>query len=184
LGRTKEFNDYKIDGNITTIFVTQKDGTKFEILIDTEDLHKFLTYNKSWHVRYDKCTGKYYARSIVYHPKTDTSNYWYETILMHRFILDDYTDDIIDHFNHNQLDNRKENFRVTNTSNNSKYREDKNSNNKSGYRNVCEIDGKWVVQLQVNGKNTKLGSFTDVHEAGKFAEEKRKEIYKEYAGGS
>jgi hypothetical protein len=51
-----------------------------------------------------------------------------------------------------------------------------------GYRNVSLIKGKWVVQLQIDGKNTKLGSFDDVHEAGKFAEEMRQKYYGEFAG--
>jgi hypothetical protein len=38
------------------------------------------------------------------------------------------------------------------------------------------------VQLQIDGKNTKIAAFDDVHEAGKYAEEKRKEIYGAFAG--
>jgi hypothetical protein len=89
-----------------------------------------------------------------------------------------------DHYNHDTLDNREENLRPSSNSNNNKHRKGANSNNKSGYRNVCFVEGKWIVQLQINGKNTRLGSFDDVHEAGKFAEEMRKQYYGEYAGGN
>ena len=69
---------------------------------------------------------------------------------------------------------------------NSRYREGKNSNNKSGYRNVSwsKSYNKWVVQLQVDGKNKILATFpyNELELAGKFAEEKRKELYGEYAG--
>lgn len=65
-------------------------------------------------------------------------------------------------------------------------RKSRNSNNKSGYRNVSwsSHDNKWIVQLQVNKKNTVLGRFPQdkLLEAAKFAEEKRKELYGEFAG--
>lgn len=93
---------------------------------------------------------------------------------------------IVDHENHDTLDNRKSNLRVIADSNNSKNRRTRNSNNKSGYRNVCwnERENKWIVQLQVNKKNTVLGRFhkEQLEEAGKFAEKMRKEIYGEFAG--
>ena len=49
-------------------------------------------------------------------------------------------------------------------------------------REFLKVGDKWVVQLQIDGKNTKLGSFDDVHEAGKFAEEMRQKYYKEFCG--
>ena len=88
----------------------------------------------------------------------------------------------VDHENNDTLDNRKSNMRVVEESNNSKNRKSRNRNNKSGYRNVSLIKGKWVVQLQIDGKNKRLGSFDDVHEAGKFAEEMRQKYYGEFAG--
>lgn len=67
-------------------------------------------------------------------------------------------------------------------SENSRNRKGPNRNGKSGYRNVSWIDGKWCVQLQVDGKNTCFGKYDDVHEAGRRAEEVRKQIYGEHAG--
>lgn len=92
----------------------------------------------------------------------------------------------IDHINHNTLDNRKENLRMVKQDENLKHRKGKNSNNTSGYRNVSwnKYYEKYVVQLQVNGKNTIFGYFDDVHEAGRIAKEKRKEIYGKFAGKS
>ena len=46
------------------------------------------------------------------------------------------------------------------------------------------IDDKWIVQLQVDGKNTKLGTFTDVDEAGAFAEEMREKYYGKFKGNN
>ncbi len=100
------------------------------------------------------------------------------------FEFDKNNQKIIDHKNHNGLDNRKENLRLVDRSKNAKHRDGKNKNNKSGYRNVCWIKGKWVVQLQIDGKNTRLGSFVDVNEAGRFAEKMREKYYGEFKGAS
>ena len=90
----------------------------------------------------------------------------------------------VDHINGNTFDNRKTNLRIVEDSNNLTNRKSKNSNNKSGYRNVCwsKSESKWLVQLQINGKNTVLGKFDDVDEAGRFAEEMRQKYYGEFAG--
>lgn len=90
----------------------------------------------------------------------------------------------MDHENHDSTDCRKSNLREANNKLNTKHRKGKNSNNKSGYRNVCRQGNKWVVQLQVNGKNTKLGSFDldQLEEAGRFAQEMREKYYGDYKG--
>jgi AP2 domain. len=82
------------------------------------------------------------------------------------------------------LDNRRRNLRVVEANKNSKYRQSKNKNNKSGYRNVFydKRRNKYIVRLQVDGKGTELGSFNNVDEAGKFAEEMRKKYYGKFAG--
>lgn len=102
--------------------------------------------------------------------------------MLHRFVVNANSALVVDHYDHNTLNNRKYNLRIAEKSNNEKNRKSKNSNNKSGYRNVSMVDGKWIVQLQIKGKNTRLGSFDDVHEAGEFAKEMREKYYGEFAG--
>lgn len=156
-------------------------------MIDTEDLEKIKQYNVQWHVKAAKNTGTYYARATKYlgmsNGKGTYAGYWLHIeITGANFKKGEY----VNHINHDTLDNRKSNLEITSNSQNTKHRKGKNKNNKSGYRNVCWItdDEKWVVQLQVNGKNTRLGAFDDVDEAGKFAEKMRKEIYGKFAGGN
>lgn len=90
----------------------------------------------------------------------------------------------VDHIDHDTLNNRKYNLRVVERKNNNKHRKSKNKNNKSGYRNVFwnTRESKWIVQLQINGKNTRLGKFDNIDEAGRFAEEMRQKYYKEFKG--
>jgi hypothetical protein len=81
------------------------------------------------------------------------------------------------------MNNRQYNFRICTNSDNTKHRKGINENNRSGHRNVCNINGYWKVQLQVDGKNYRFPeNFTDVEEAGRFAELKRKELYGKFAG--
>jgi hypothetical protein len=102
---------------------------------------------------------------------------------LHRYIMQvDSPEETVDHINHDTTDNRKANLRVLPTVLNTKNRNGKNKNNKSGYRNVSWNGNQWIVQLQVDGKNTCLGKFDDVHEAGKFASEMRIKYYGEYKG--
>ena len=83
---------------------------------------------------------------------------------------------------------RSYNLRRITQQENLRHRKSKNKNNTTGYRNV--IYNKtyktrpYHVQLQINGKNKVLGKFSDVHEAGRFAEEMRQKYYGEFAGKS
>ena len=73
-------------------------------------------------------------------------------------------------------------MRVSTNDENTKHRKSKNKNNKSGYRNVSFINGKYVVQLMVDGKNTRLKSFKNVDEAGTYAEQMRTKYYGDFKG--
>jgi hypothetical protein len=177
-------SNYKIVNDYVIIYIKKKSIDKlFEVYIDLEDLEKVKKY--SWHVQYARTNDEYYVSATNYlgmfngKPK-------YQILQLHRYVMDVIDDDRyeVDHKNYKPLDNRKKNLRLTIHNKNLKHRNGKNSNNKSGYRNVSYDKGKglWAVQLIVDGKNTKIGFFDDVHEAGRFAEEKRKELYGMYAG--
>jgi len=164
----------------------KKDGTKFETFIDTDDLERIKALELNWHADWNQSTLSYYAKATKRFTGEDGKRKG-TTVALARVIMNVTDPNIfVDHKNHNTLDNRKENLRVTNDTYNSRHRETKNKNNKCGYRNVfySERDNEYIVQLMVNGKNARLGSFNDVHKADNFAKEMRKKYYGEYAGGS
>jgi len=180
-------NDYKIDGDITYIYIVTRKQEKFTTMIDTEDLPKLIEADLGWHIRYDENTRDYYVRSIKI-SYDDNNNKKIETILLHK-LLGDYiykNKENIHHKNHNTLDNRKENLELISITENSRHRKGKNKNNTTGYRNVMYNkrykNKPYHVQLQIDGKNKVLGKFSDVDEAGTFAEEMRQKYYGEYAG--
>lgn len=176
-------NQYKVIGDYVIIYMKHRNGDVYETYIDLDDLERVSDIQHSWYASWDKYIQGYYARISKYEGIVEGKPK-YKPILLHRFIANAKKGDIVDHMNHNPLDNRKENLRITNIKNNSRHRSGKNSNNKSGYRNVSWRYNCWVVQLQVDGKNTILDKFDDVHEAGKFAEEMRKKYYGKYKGVS
>jgi len=185
LAKKKGFNEYKIEGNTTILYFTDRKKNKYKILIDTEDLQKLIDFGYPWGVAYKPDIDSYYAKTTQYisciNRKVSNKN-----IELHRFIMNANKGEYIDHINHNTLDNRKENLRITRNNQNIKNRKGKNKNNKSGYRNVSwnNFKNQWVVQLQVNGENTQLGYFDNVDDAGKFAEEMREKYYGEFKGAS
>ncbi|WP_039793673.1 AP2 domain-containing protein [Paenibacillus elgii] len=176
-------NKYEVLGDTTIIHVEKRNGEKFEVLIDTEDLELLDQLNMLVSVQWHRGTEDYYARMTKYISKAEGGPS-YQILMLHRLIMDAQDNEEVDHKDHNTLDNRKRNLRKTLKIENCKNRSGKNSNNKTGYRNVCwiEKDKRYIVQLQVNGKNTRLGSFKDVHEAGRFADEMRKKYYGEFSG--
>lgn len=176
-------NNYIIDEEnaIAKIELHRRNQESLYAIIDLEDLERVINYPYTWFAQYNKDIDNYYVRASVYNPKTQHS----KVMFLHQFIMG-ANGKFVDHINSNTLNNRKSNLRVVLDSNNSMNRKSKNKNNTSGYRNVSwsKSENKWVVQLQINKKNTILGRFDDVHEAGKFAEEMRNKYYGEFAGNN
>jgi hypothetical protein len=129
----------------------------------------------------------YYAAASLYLGKID-GKFKYKPIYIHKIVADRDGNFVVDHRNNDTLNNKRNNLRTTEQNKNLKNRSGKNRNNKSGYRNVCWIDKEnvWRVQLQIDGKNTKLKDFPidALEEAGIYAEAMRLEYYKEYKGVS
>jgi hypothetical protein len=85
---------------------------------------------------------------------------------MHRVILNAPKDMIIDHINRNTLDNRKNNLRICNKSQNamnSKIPSDNTSGAKGVYWN--KRYSKWEVRICLKGHNKFLGYFEDKQDA-------------------
>jgi hypothetical protein len=169
------------------IYLKKRNGETYETYIDLEDFDKVDKLHVSWHIREVYNTKNKYARYTTYLGKINGKEA-HGAVYLHQLVLgvDSKTIGVIDHINHNTLDNRKSNLRIIEQIHNTKNRQGKNSNNTSGYRNVSKIGKWWVVQLQIEGKNTQLKKFPldQVHEAGAYAEEMRKQYYGDFSGES
>lgn len=187
-GSRKGFNQYEIDGNTAILYFEKRNRDIHEILVDADEIDRLKEVNYLWNTHYKPCTKTYYSAHTLYKGIVDGKPS-YESIYLARFIMNVTDPNItVDHWNHDTLDNRKENLRVTVIGLNDKHRSGKNSNNKSGFRNVSwhSRDNCWIVQLQIEKKNTVLKRFPldQLQEAGAYAEKMRQLHYGEYAGNN
>lgn len=179
-------NEYEIRGDIAILFLENKKGI-VEVLIDTEDLQKLIDKNLCWHLYWEPTSEFYYIKATEYY-YDENGDYKAKTLYLHRFVLDVVDSKIhVDHRDNNTLDNRKVNLRQTDHSRNAQNRKSANKNNSTGHRNVNWGTNRkeYWVQFMKKGKRYKwIFSLDKYEEACKFADEKRVEIFGEYAGRS
>lgn len=84
-----------------------------------------------------------------------------EHIYMHSVILKPTNGLMIDHKDRNGLNNQRANLRLCTPSQNC-INKKKQCNNKSGFRGVSRYtpEGKWVAQIAVNGRHTRIGFYS------------------------
>jgi len=138
-------------------------------LVDDDDFE----WINQWKWRFD--SGGYAVREV-----NNTSFY------MHRFIMDTPKGMQTDHINRDKLDNRRENLRICNASQN-KINEDLRSTNTSGYKGVGYITNKrkrnkrWVATIWKDYKAICIGYFHTPEEASLAYNKKALELYGEFA---
>lgn len=90
---------------------------------------------------------------------------------------------VVDHINHDGLDNRKNNLRSCTPSQNSKNRlPDKNG--KSKYLGVAfkkKVTDRWIASIYINGKNKNLGTYDTQEEAAIAYDKMAKIVHGEFA---
>jgi hypothetical protein len=180
-------NEYKIVGNIVEFYITRKNGDVYTIIIDLEDLHIVDEINYKMHVGYHRNIDGFYAEFIDHSQKDENGKHKQRTLLLHRVIFNPPKGWKVDHINHNTLDNRKENLRLIDTSQNATHRKGANKNSGTGVRNVNygRNHEEYWVQFQKKGERFKWEfPLNQFDEACKFANKKRKELFGEYSGVS
>lgn len=137
-------------------------------LVDDEDYEEIVKHR--WHEH----SAGYSVTKVGINPS-------YKDVYMHRMVMGLHeklggTKDVIDHINHNKLDNRKENLRACSSGENTRNRKGAQSNNKSsGILGVswCRIMNKWRARITFDGKEKLLGYFEDKDEASKLIKDYR-----------
>lgn len=150
--------------------------TKGKIAIVDDEDYQWLTNIGSWYY------GNGYAMRI-----TRTSN-GRKSMLMHREIIKRYRflnkNKVIDHINHNGLDNRKSNLRDCDRSDNAKNSK-KPINNTTGYKGVNyaprKNSMKYRVRIYINGKITDVGVCDNLIDAAKLYDMAAIQYFGEFA---
>lgn len=154
------FTDSIVIGHIPT--------TNIDFIIDKSDYNLIKDYR--WSGIKNKSNSYYIgARYFTEEGK--------KTILLHRLIMNCPKGMVVDHINHNTLDNRKDNLRICTQSNNNHNR---NNSNKSNIYFDKRIN-KWVARIVVDNKVIHLGSFNNKEDAIKAREKAENRYYKEYS---
>jgi len=103
-------------------------------------------------------------------------------LYMHRLILGEPENKIIDHIDHNGLNNQNSNLRICTHSENKAnalvYR-----NNTSGYKGVCwdKNRNKWMAKIKYMGRLIYIGRFDSKEKAAEMYLKKAKELFGEFA---
>lgn len=138
-------NEYEVRGNVTAIFISNENA---ETLIDTEDLPKLLETNITWYMYQNYVYGNFYAGKKKQ-----------KKVRLHRYLMEAKPGYVIDHINHNTLDNRKSNLREVDQFTNQQNR----TNPKNVY--LDKRSGLYYAMIRVNRKPLYSRYFKSFEEA-------------------
>jgi len=141
------------------------------VLVDKEDYDELNKY--VWR----KANGR--GTTYAYRNEKERPGI-FKRVMMHRAIMKTPKGLVVDHVNHNGLDNRKCNLR------NCTYTENLlNSNKKimasSGYMGVHKLRDKWMARIQFENITYRLGYFKNKVDAAMAYNEKAREFFGKYA---
>ena len=142
-------------------------------LVDDEDYEELKKYK--WFAQKDHNWNRWYAIR-----KTRDKNRKRKSIRMHQQITG-FKYKIIDHINHDGIDNRKCNLRACTHSQNKK-NSNLYKNNKSGLNGVSwfKTNKKWHAQICKDKTVIHLGYFKNKNDAGRAVDKKAKELFGEF----
>jgi hypothetical protein len=166
-------NKFEIRNDHVAIFANRS-GKTIEILIDFDDLEKAREFTGTWTI--------FGSNNSLYARATKKRNDKTIQLLLHRLLTNCETGKIVDHINHNTLDNRKKNLRVCTSSQNQSNRTSliaKTSNYKGVY--FDKERRKWTAQITVNRKGIYLGRYLNEKKAAQRYNEAAIKYFGEFA---
>jgi len=150
---------------------------KFAI-VDAEDYHRLSKYK--WCLSRTPHTN--YAMRRTKGKRVKGKRVKRKSIMMHRFILNAPRHLVVDHINHNGLDNRKKNLRLCTRAQN-------NRNSRSFRKKTSRYKGvswdkrrkRFLACIRCNGKYYYLGRFKSETDAAKAYDRKARELFGQFA---
>lgn len=101
-------------------------------------------------------------------------------VLMHRLIMGFPKDLLVDHINHNGLDNRKINLRIVSKKQNQCNRRPSKKGT-SKYLGVIKRRNSWRAQISINKRTKHIGTFASEEQAALAYNEFAKVVHGDYA---
>jgi len=144
-------------------------------IVDVKDYGWLSKYN--WHVLEGQRTLYAYRRVRVRKGGKQRA------VSMHRAIMGAVKGELVDHINHNGLDNRGANLRKATRAQNAQNRRKPRVNSKSKYKGLAwqKRTGKWSVRIQVNWDHKCIGTFTNELAAAKAYDDAARKYHGEFA---
>lgn len=157
----KRYNTYDLSNKYGVGFTLKGE----EFLFDQEDYGKIKKY--CWYIR----NNGYLATGSGKNTK-----------LFHRLITNCNKDMVVDHINHNKMDNRKDNLRICKQSQNS-------ANSKTSINNTSGVTGvswnkeknRWSANIMVNRKSINLGYYDEFNDAARARKEAENKYFGEFS---
>ncbi|GED73050.1 hypothetical protein BRE01_67520 [Brevibacillus reuszeri] len=173
-------NRFKIEGDTLILYLDKRNGDVLEAYADFEDFERLKAFKYKWSPKWRETTQSHYAQATIY-LGMENSKPKYKNMYLHKFVTSTPPEVFLDHVNHNTLDCRKRNLVEVSNKKNLVNRRGANTNSTTGCRNVCwsKTEQKYIVQLQVDGKNKCFGRFDELEDAIQCAEQNRMKLYKE-----
>ena len=146
--------------------LTTTNGIKF--LVDRADCSTLVQYR--WFATKEHNSNNFVIRAFKS-----------KRITLHRFITNAPKGMVVDHINHNTLDNRRSNLRVCTQKQNS-WNSHKKSNHTNPYKGVHRSSmGRWKAVIREAGKYKHIGVYDTPEEAAIAYDRKAIELFGEYA---
>lgn len=144
-------------------------------LIDDDDFEKASKFK--W-CAYRASSGAFYAHRGCWNRKIGKQT----SVYLARFIMNAPKGILVDHINHDTLDNRKANLRLCDRAGN-RSNSKLNKINSSGLKGVWfrKSTGNWLVQIQHNKRKRHVGVFPTAKIAAKAYDKAAKLLHGEFA---
>lgn len=166
-------NDFELGERYVTIFLDRKNKEPLEVVVDYIDFMKLLLLDVKWCAHETTCAT--YAKAKKWNKETKKA----ESIMMHRFIMNTKSKEVVDHVDHDGLNNRRGNLRNVTTAENAQNL-NLAKNNSTGVRGVSfnKQKGKYEAYYHLENKKIRVGLFDTVEDAEARLKETRDKEYK------
>lgn len=138
-------------------------------LVDDSEYERVIRHR--WYAQWHPGTRSYRAR-MSGRPR----------VFMHRYVLELTQPYVVDHRNHNTLDNRRQNLRPCSAAENNRNRR-KRDGLTSRYKGVYyERDrARWKAHIDIDGRTKTLGRFTSEEDAARAYDAMARQLFGEFA---
>lgn len=156
-------------GGDATVMVLELRGKR--VLIDRTDYAAISPFR--WFV-YPKGSCWYADRSA---PPGQSP----QKVLLHREIMQPAPDELIDHINHDGLDNRRANLRICTKAQNSWNKRPKSGSSRFKGVSWHRTKGRWIARIRADGRDHHIGGFLSETDAARAYDAIAKQLHGRFA---